>query len=253
MTRTLTTDALTLTDSVGEWVTRYPAIARIFEQHGIDYCCGGARPLDAACESRDADAQSVLAELQAAISQTGTEFDDNFSTKTLTGMCDEIVDTHHEYLKRELSRLTQLVDKVRSVHGEAHPWLQELSAAFGRLRDELVPHMFKEEHILFPAIRTIEQSQSVPRFPFGSVDNPIHMMEHEHDAAGQALREMRDVSRNFTAPDDACNTFRVMLDGLRELELDLHQHIHKENNVLFPRASQLAAELTQPACAERGE
>ena len=104
--------------------------------------------------------------------------------------------------------------------------------------------MFKEEQILFPAIRTIEQSQAVPAFPFGSVVNPIHMMEHEHDVAGNALKDIREASSDFTLPEGGCNTFRAMLDGLQELESDLHRHIHKENNVLFPRASRLAAELS---------
>jgi regulator of cell morphogenesis and NO signaling len=158
-------------------------------------------------------------------------------------MCDIIEASHHAYLRRELPRLTQLVDKVLSVHGAQHSWLRQLADAFTQLREELVPHMFKEEQILFPAIRVIEQSRTVTHFPFGSVDNPIRMMEHEHDVAGQALKVLRETSSGYRLPEGGCNTFRAMLSGLEELELDLHQHIHKENNVLFPRASRLAAEL----------
>ena len=130
------------------------------------------------------------------------------------------------------------------MHGDQHDWLTTLKEAYSRLRDELTPHMFKEEQVLFPAIRMIEQSGKVPAFPFGSVDNPIQMMEHEHDVAGQALRDIRAASSDFTLPEGGCNTFRAMLDGLRELEADLHQHIHKENNILFPRASRMAARLS---------
>jgi regulator of cell morphogenesis and NO signaling len=169
-----------------------------------------------------------------------------FSSQTLSDMCDSIESSHHAYLRQELPRLTQLVAKVLSVHGAQHTWLSELSDAFQQLREELVPHMFKEEQILFPAIRTIEQSRTVPFFPFGSVDNPIRMMEHEHDVAGQALKTMRETTSDYALPVGGCNTFRAMLDGLRELEYDLHQHIHKENNILFPRASRLAAELGSP-------
>ena len=242
---------LKLSDSVGSWVTEHPATSRVFEQHRIDYCCGGGRPLEEACWKGKVDAQALLEELQEVISKGSTEVspDDNFTSKSLTNMCDSIVATHHEYLKRELPRLTQLVDKVVRVHGDHYTWLFRLGKSFQELRDELNPHMFKEEQVLFPAIRTIEKLQSVPSFPFGSVDNPIRMMEHEHDVAGQALREIREASSDFTLPDGGCNTFRAMLDGLHELEGDVHRHIHKENNVLFPRASRLAAELSGTAAA----
>ena len=238
--------SLKSTDSVGAWVTEHPATSRVFEQHRIDYCCGGGRPLEEACSKKQIDVQVVLEELLDVISRgtTSDATDENFTSMSLSDMCDSIEAMHHEYLKRELPRLTQIVDKVVRVHGENHGWLLPLGTAFQRLRDELVPHMFKEERILFPAIRTIEQSRAVPSFPFGSLDNPIHMMEHEHDIAGQALRDIREASSDFTLPEGGCNTFRAMLDGLRELELDVHRHIHKENNVLFPRASRLAAELS---------
>lgn len=241
------TTTLKLSDAVGAWVTEHPATSRVFEQHKIDYCCGGGRPLEEACHAKQVDVQSVLGELAEVISRSATDgtIDDDFTSKSLAEMCDQIQSTHHEYLKRELPRLTQLVDKVVSVHGGQHAWLVRLGTSFRQLRDELNPHMFKEEQILFPAIRTIEQSGAVPSFPFGSVDNPIRMMEHEHDVAGQALRDIREASSDFTLPDGGCNTFRAMLDGLRELESDLHRHIHKENNVLFPRASKLAAEFSR--------
>lgn len=239
------TTALKLTDSVGAWVAKHPATSRVFEQHGIDYCCGGGRPLEEACSQEQVDAQTIFSQLNELLSiEVGeVDSDDDFTVKSLAEMCDAIEATHHSFLRSELPRLAQLVEKVVSVHGEQHGWLQRLGETFRQLRDELVPHMLKEEQILFPAIRTIERTKSVPTFPFGSVDNPIHMMEHEHDVAGQALKVIRTASSDFTLPEGGCNTFHALLDGLRELEADLHMHIHKENNVLFPQASQLAATL----------
>lgn len=239
------TTTMTLTDKVGDWVTAHPATSRIFEQHKIDYCCGGGRSLEEACCAAQVDVQAVLVDLNGVLSRGRSDDEVDFSSLSLAEMCDQIEATHHQYLRSELPRLTQLVAKVVSVHGDQHVWLTQLAESFRQLCEELVPHMMKEEQILFPAIRTIERTSSVPLFPFGSVDNPIRMMEHEHDAAGQALKAIRAASSNFTLPEGGCNTFRAMLDGLHELENDLHRHIHKENNVLFPRASHMAAELSK--------
>ena len=240
------TTTLSLGHSVSQWVIKHPVTSRVFEQYKINYCCGGGQPLEEACVSKNVDAPAVLMDLLDAISRRATDdaTTDEFVSKSLADMCDSITSTHHEYLKRELPRLTLLVDRVVSVHGNHHVWLLRLGASFQKLRDELLTHLSKEEQMLFPAIRLIEQSQAVPQFPFGSVDNPIRMMEHEHDVADQALKDIRAASSDFTLPEGGCNTFRAMLDGLKELEADLHRHIHKENNVLFPRASQLAAKLS---------
>lgn len=241
------TTTLNLTDPVGDWVTGHPATSLVFERHRIDFCCSGQHSLEDACWSRQIDAQAVLAELLQIVSHESEHHDPDgdFASMSLTEMCDAIEMTHHEYLKRELPRLTQLIEKVVSVHGEQHSWLRTLARLFRRLCGELIPHMFKEEQILFPAIRMIEESGAIPPFPFGSVDNPIRMMENEHDHAGQALEEIRAVSSDFTLPPDGCHTFQALLEGLRELETDLHRHIHKENNVLFPRASRLAADISR--------
>jgi regulator of cell morphogenesis and NO signaling len=224
---------------VGEWVTKYPRTARIFEEFQIDYCCGGRRPLQIACETRQIDSAEVLSKLSASVESADEVAQREWSEVSLTELCDHIEQTHHAYLKPELPRLTQIVEKVASVHGAKHPKLLRLREVFAELRAELEPHMFKEERILFPAIRELEQSACQPRFPFGSVGNPIRMMEHEHDDAGQALARIRELTAGFVVPEYACNTWRVMLDGLQNLEADLHQHIHKENNILFPRAQPL--------------
>lgn len=227
-----------LETSVGQWVAERPNTSRVFEALRIDYCCGGDKRLGQACAERQLDADQVLRQLETAGSDTGSDPVERWDQSTLTSLCDHILQTHHAYLKTELPRLQAMIDKVVVAHGAHHSELAELQRAFADLQAELVPHMFKEEQILFPAIRRLEQSTTPVVFPFGSVANPIRMMEHEHDHAGDALSRIRAATSDYRVPEDACNTYRAMLDGLRRLELDLHQHIHKENNILFPRAVQ---------------
>ena len=224
---------------VGKWVTEHPRTARVFEELKIDYCCGGGKPLAEVCKAKQLDAVAVVSRLSDMIATSVEVSQPAWSDISLTDLCDHIESTHHAFLKTELPRLTQVVEKVASVHGAKYPELLEVRNVFSELRAELEPHMFKEERILFPAIRQLEQSASHPQFPFGTVANPIRMMEHEHDMVGDALKRIRELTVDFEVPDHACNTWRVMLDGLQNLESDLHQHIHKENNILFPKAQQL--------------
>lgn len=230
-----------LSMTVGACVREFPQTSRVFERFGIDYCCGGKRSLSDACQLRNLDPAHVVEELRIALSRPADDGDEYFETLSMTKMCDTIVTTHHEFLKAELPRLALLMDKVLKAHGAKYNWLSKLDVAFKRLCGELMPHMLKEENILFPAIRRLEQSSLPLSFPFGSIDNPIHMMEHEHNEAGTALEQIREATSNFAIPTDACNTFRALLDGLQELQTDLHRHIHRENNILFPLASEAAA------------
>ncbi len=234
---------LNLKESVGNWVARHPQTARVFESLQIDYCCGGGKPLAEACRERHLDPQQVVAQLEQAIDGSQDAPAEDWLHAQLRDLCDHIEQTHHAYLRRELPRLSEMLAKVVDVHGGSHRELPELQEVFAGLRAELEPHMFKEEQILFPAIRQLERTEGRPAFPFGTLANPVGMMQHEHDNAGQALATIRETTRDFHVPDDACNTYRAMLDGLRELETDLHAHIHKENNILFPRA--LALERTR--------
>lgn len=227
--------------AVGDWVTQYPQTARILEDLQIDYCCGGNRSLDDACQGRGLDAEAVLTRLEEAVRESDECNHIDWNGLSLGELCDRIESTHHAYLRTELPRLSSLIEKVTGVHGARHPELAELQAVFADLRGELEPHMFKEERILFPAIRQLDRDARTPPFAFGTVANPIRMMEHEHEQAGAALQRIRQLTRDFSAPQDACNTWRVMLDGLRELEADMHQHIHKENNILFPKAQRREA------------
>lgn len=229
-----------LDSAVGQWVAEFPATSRVFESLQIDYCCGGNKLLEQACSDRQLDPQEVLKQLQqASLDAIRQPSGESWVDAPLAALCDHIEQTHHEYLKAELPRLTALVAKVVSAHGAKYPELAGVQKALADLQAELFPHMFKEEQVLFPAIRRLEQADEPLMFPFGTIANPIRMMELEHDNAGNALGQIRTLTRNYFVPDDACNTFRAMLDGLHTLELDMHQHVHKENNILFPRAISL--------------
>jgi regulator of cell morphogenesis and NO signaling len=228
---------LELNSTVGNWVAQHPNTSRVFESYEIDYCCGGERSLEEACRERQLDAQLVLKELDRAAGGGQAPAED-WLHASLADLCDHIEQTHHAYLRRELPRLTEMIS-----HADSHPELHDVQRAFAGLRAELEPHMFKEEHVLFPAIRLLERAEASPSFPFGTVANPIRMMEHEHDNAGDALTHIRQLTDGYSVPEGACNTYRVMLDGLHELETDMHQHVHKENNILFPRALKLEESL----------
>ncbi|MEP0841441.1 MAG: iron-sulfur cluster repair di-iron protein [Phycisphaerae bacterium] len=228
--------------TVGQLVAERPSRARVFERFEIDYCCGGKQPLAEACAERGLDPESVLAELRAADAAPHPSETD-WTTAPLGDLCDHIVAAHHAYLRRELPRLEAMSEKVAEVHGRREPHLRELAAVFAALHEELDQHMAKEEQVLFPLVRLLESSTALPSFHCGSVANPIRVMEHEHDDAGAALTRMRRLTGGYAPPPEACNTYRALLDGLAELEADLHRHIHKENNILFPRAAALEARL----------
>ena len=223
--------------TIGDMVTQRPHLSRVFEKFGIDYCCGGGKTLPEACADREIDPDTVWQALEATQSTSVSEAD--YSTMSMTELADHIETIHHVYLRQELPRLERMAQKVAKVHGQNHPETRELVHVFVGLRMELEKHMIKEEQVLFPAIRQMEGEEQAVHFPFGTLANPIRMMEQEHDNAGNALGRIRELTRDFLPPDDACNTYRALFDGLRELELDMHQHIHKENNVLFPRAMEM--------------
>jgi regulator of cell morphogenesis and NO signaling len=220
----------TLTEerTVGEIAAERPASVRVFEKYEIDYCCGGKTSLAAACAGRGIAPERLIEELDAALAPSAGA-DPDWQTASLTDLIDHILTKHHAWLKTELPRLSRLQQKVTAAHGAAHAdSLVPLAETLEALRQELEAHMMKEETILFPMIRAGS----------ASVANPISVMEHEHDSAGRALERMRAVTGNYTLPADACNSYRALFAGLRELEADLHQHIHLENNILFPRAAQ---------------
>lgn len=229
-------------DTVGGLVAERPARSRIFEEYGIDYCCGGKKPLTEACAAKGVSADEVMAKLnELDTADTGDATD--YASMPLDQLVDHIESTHHVYLRRELPRLQEMADKVARVHGEKNERLIPLAEVVQGLVAELSQHMMKEEQMLFPIVRELAHSLVVPEMHCGNLSNPIGVMEAEHQNAGNALESIRQLSDDHTPPDWACNTYRALLDGLRELELDLHQHIHKENNILFPRALELEASL----------
>lgn len=229
-----------LETTVGRLATERPEAVDVLERAGVDYCCGGERSLMDACRAANVDPQSLLDEIDRAADVRGTAgLDLDWSDRPLAELCDHIKRTHHAFLREQLPLLEDRIDKVVNAHAATHPELIEVRSAFAELRNELEPHMMKEERILFPAIRALEQSDRPLAFPFGTVQNPIRMMEHEHDNAGQCLRRLRELTSDYSPPEDACPTYLAMLDGLQNLEADLHRHIHKENNILFPRAAAL--------------
>jgi regulator of cell morphogenesis and NO signaling len=225
--------------TVGQLVVERPARARAFERLGIDYCCGGKKPLADACAEKGLDLAAVLAELdREAIAADPADAERNWGTASMTDLADHIERTHHAFLKAELPRLEPIAHKVAIRHGPTHPELAELYDVFMAFKQELETHMMKEERILFPLCRQLDSAADgpAPSFHCGSVANPISVMIHEHDDAGRALQRMRELTNDFTAPPDACNTFRAYLDSLHQIEQDMHQHVHKENNILFPKA-----------------
>jgi regulator of cell morphogenesis and NO signaling len=232
------------TQTVREIALEQPTSIRVFEQFGIDYCCGGRKPLAEACVARNLEIDSVIAALEAAAENPATEVE-NWAEKSLESLSSHIVTTHHAYVNRELPRLAQLAEKVVNRHGSTRPELPAIATTLTQLEEELIQHQAKEEVILFPYIARLEKFVSngtpKPRNCFGTVANPIAMMVLEHDAAGALMADIRRLSGNFTTPPDACPTFHAFYDGLREFKQDLHQHIHLENNILFPRAIALEA------------
>lgn len=225
--------------TVGEFVRQKPMRARVFESLKIDYCCGGKVSLGRACAKRGIDVSEVLQAIIANDEQAdlGTLVD--VDSMGLTELADHIEAMHHAYLREELPRLDAMTEKVARVHGDKDERLFKMRQAFVALKAELEPHMMKEESILFPIVRQLEASTERQEFHCGSVANPIRQMEHEHDQAGNALAILNESTDGYTPPELACNTYRAMLDSLARLEADMHQHIHKENNVLFPKAIQL--------------
>jgi regulator of cell morphogenesis and NO signaling len=234
-----TAEIPTIETTVGELVARRPSRSRVFEKLGIDYCCGGKQPLSEACAAKGIDAGTVLTILLATEGDARSE-EQNWASATLADLSRHIEQTHHAYLKRELPRLGAIVRKVAAVHGGHHRWLLELESVYARFAAEMQSHMMKEEQVLFPLIRSLESGEPAPSTACGhGVDDPIRVMEHEHDDAATSLSRMRELAAEYNPPPDACNTFRAMLDGLRELESDTHRHVHKENSILFPGALEL--------------
>lgn len=227
---------ITLDMSVGQIVAEHPQTARVFEKLGIDYCCGGKLALSAYVAKRRLDGAAVLAALNGELPTGEPERD--WTQAPLEELARHILDTHHVFLHENLPRLGQLATKVARVHGDNHPELIELAKVYATFHLEMEQHLAKEEQILFPAV--FELIAGTGRFP---INHPIAVMEAEHEAAGDMLARMRELTGDFTPPEDACGSYNALFNGLAELETDTFRHVHKENSILFPRAIALLERL----------
>lgn len=229
--------------TVRDVVLENPEVTRVFEKVGIDYCCGGQRSLSDACASAGVTLDDLTQSL--TLTRISRDVKTDFRTVSLTELIDHILNTHHVFTRTELERLHALMTKVCSEHGENHRELAQLQSFFNTLSAELEPHMMKEERVLFPYIMGVEEAVSNQRTfetpLFGTVTNPIRMMMFEHDNAGYLLKQMRQLTHDYTPPTDACMSYRALYQALDAFEKDLHQHIHLENNILFPRAAAMEA------------
>jgi regulator of cell morphogenesis and NO signaling len=234
--------AISAETTVRDIATNQPAAIRVFERFGIDYCCGGRKPLTQACNELQLSVEQVIEKLEEA-SDTPASDEISWQTAPLNRLIQHIVRKHHTFVRRELPRLRALADKVRARHGAAHPELQEIEALFGEVATELSSHMVREEQILFPYIARMEHmlaaGVAAERPFFGTVDNPVRTMVQEHENAGALLASIRRLSSSFQPPMGACPSYIGLYHGLEEFERDLHLHVHLENNILFPRAQEL--------------
>jgi regulator of cell morphogenesis and NO signaling len=224
---------------VGEIAAAIPSSVRIFQRHGIDFCCGGKHTLGAVCAERGLSFAATVSAIEGSASPAATERD--WTHEPLALLIEHIVATYHDSLREELPRLHALAANVAQVHGGRAANLVEIAVTVDLLSEELLTHMRKEETILFPAILAIEERQGHARW----LEAPISVMEHEHDRAGALLSDLRELTGGYLPPDRACPTTRALYQGLEELDRSMQVHVHLENNVLFPRA--LGRELAAAA------
>ena len=240
--------------TVREIAINNPASVRVFENFGIDYCCGGKHPLDEACARANAPIDLVTQAL-AELDLNGISPEEAWSNSSLAELTTHIVGRHHRYVRGESPRIGSLLQKVVKRHGEAHPELGAIQDTFVALSQELFAHMMKEERILFPFLEAMEAAasagQPAPLGCFASVELPIARMLADHDDASALLVKMRDLSGNYRAPDGSCPSYRGLYQALGEFERDLYQHVHLENNILFPRAVEMERSLKETANVSR--
>jgi regulator of cell morphogenesis and NO signaling len=229
--------------TVRDIVVANPAAARVFENAGIDYCCGGRRSLASACEVAGVSLERVAEMLAKAAETVAPEDQAAWSEAPLSALTAHIVERHHDYIRTETPRLRMLLDKVISRHGAAHPELAAIRDLFTAVADELATHMLKEEQVLFPYLEKMDAAVRaqlpIPPAFFGTVERPIANMIADHEDAGELTAKIRELSRGFMPAEGTCPTYRALYQGLEDFERDLHRHVHLENNILFPRAIEM--------------
>ena len=232
--------------TLAQIVTNNYKAASIFEKHHLDFCCKGKRTLEQACSESDIKIEEVIEQLEKAgdINDSKT----NYNELSLAQLSEHIVSTHHNYVKNEMPALHGYLQKVASKHGDRHPEMNKVFQIFVAVKEEMEFHMQKEEMVLFPRIKDIEnQIQEGKKVVINSsyLQSPINMMEQEHDHAGSMLAEIRNLTNNYTPPADACTTYQLSFASLQAFELDLHHHVHLENNILFPKALKMFGETNK--------
>ncbi len=236
----ITTELRTAT--LKEMVTQNFQTAAVFEKYSLDFCCRGGKTIDEACKEKGVDVLSVLNEL-SQIEQHGGSISSSFKEMEPDMQCNYIVDTHHAYVSKMIPVLYTHTKKIAAVHGANHPEVIAIAKHFETVAIELQQHMKKEEQMLFPFIKAlhaaVKKNEPIIHAPFGTVQNPIRIMEAEHQNAGDEMFEIRSLSNNYTPPEDGCTTYRITYQELQDFERDLHQHVHLENNILFPAAIRL--------------
>ena len=224
-----------------------PAARQVLEDAGLDYCCGGGQSLHDACLHADVPAEEILKRLRENSKDVSPD-EANWTSAPLSDLTRHIRERHHRYVREAIARVQTLLDKVVTKHGENHPEITDIQRLFTEIGREMIMHMQKEEQILFPYIDALEKAASThgsmePPF-FQTVRNPIHTMMKEHESAGEFVKQIRKVSSEYKAPADACTSYKALYQDLQAFEADLHQHVHLENNILFPRAVEMEAATT---------
>lgn len=232
------------TRSVGELAAEVPGAAQIFQRANIDFCCGGKQSLEQACTAQGLDAQQLLSELEAAAAKVaGTpEAGGTWVNQPVDALIQHIVTTHHAFVRRETPTLQAWLDKVVRVHGERHPELTRVRHSFASMAADMAQHMAKEELLLFPAIARLAGPNPPAPEAAQAIAAPVKQMIREHDNTGHDLAEIREATGDYTPPPDGCATYRALYEGLAAFELDMRQHVHLENNILFPRAMALGGQ-----------
>ena len=226
--------------TVAEVVAENIKTAHVFKKHGIDFCCGGGITIDKACEKKNID-YSILIEELLNVDKAPKAYD--YNSWNLGFLIDHIINVHHSYVEESIPLILQYSNRDAEVHGHHYSEVIKINNLFTEVANELGAHLKKEENILFPYIKQLlklkEENAALPSTPFGAVNNPIRMMETEHESAGDVFKTIAQLTNNYTPPEGACNTFRALYAKLEEFEQDLHQHIHLENNILHPKAIEL--------------
>ncbi len=227
-------------ETLGELAVKDLRKAAVFKKYGLDFCCGGKKTVKEACMEKGLDITRIEEALQEVDRTKLPGQPLAYDEWDLSFLIDYILNTHHAYVKKALPELMKYMTKVAGVHGQNHPELLVIKELLGEVNKELSAHLFKEERVLFPYIKELISAESGLRQPiasqFGTVQNPINMMEMEHELVGKNFEEIRSLSKDYTLPEDACTSYRVLYKSLEAFENDLHMHIHLENNIVFPKA-----------------